>query len=330
MSKLPVFNYEVVAEKWRLNAYLGFWFFVFFARTVTKLFVVDKLNAGPLPGTPANRMGCGPFHFGDEYAERKFYVPDGTGFDFNETNHLKMLFGFANICTAWDYSPSREATAVVYPLFEYSLIVYLCLDYVTTYLAHQRGSIAPWFWNFSWWVFRINIFLCTQFRLIFVFIAYEYVKGHTVGFLGLQISLILVALQNALYVMCTKQKIVGSVETTQALVKIYIFGLSFISAFKITATTYVVLHGEGAPWTMLDTFVPNMPVGRLVDLVWMVFNAILPLIISFLRNKAEKKLQIVITSEEDVGAHESEMKSLTKGGASGGRAKYENLVLDPL
>ncbi len=166
--------------------------------------------------------------------------------------------------------------------------------------------------------------------LIFVFIAYENVRGHTAGFLGLQISLILVALQNALYVMCTKQKIVGSVETTQALVKVYIAGLSFISAFKITATIYVVFNGEGAPWTMGKSFVPGMPVGRLVDQVWMVFNAILPLIISFLRNKAEKKLQIVITGEEDVGAHESEMKSLTKGGASGGRAKYENLVVDPL
>jgi hypothetical protein len=64
MSKLPVFNYEVVAEQWRLYAYLGFWFFVAFAYTVTRLFTVDYLNAGPAPDTPANRMGCGPFHFG--------------------------------------------------------------------------------------------------------------------------------------------------------------------------------------------------------------------------------------------------------------------------
>ena len=64
MSKLPVWNYEVVAEKWRLITYCAFWFFVSFAIAVTRLVVVDRLQAGPKPGTPANQMGCGPFHFG--------------------------------------------------------------------------------------------------------------------------------------------------------------------------------------------------------------------------------------------------------------------------
>ena len=64
MQKLPVFNYAVTAERWRLIAYLGFWFFVLFASAVTRLFVVDLLKAGPPPGTPANQMGCGPFSFG--------------------------------------------------------------------------------------------------------------------------------------------------------------------------------------------------------------------------------------------------------------------------
>lgn len=75
-----------------------------------------------------------------------------------------MLFGFKNICANWDYSPSRELTAMVYPLFEYSLLIYLILDFWTTQLANNRGELNAWFWKFSQIAFCINIVLCAQFR----------------------------------------------------------------------------------------------------------------------------------------------------------------------
>ncbi len=75
-----------------------------------------------------------------------------------------QLFGFANICANWDYSPSRELTAMVYPLFEYSLLVYLCLDFLQTQLSYKRGELNEWFYTFAKIVFPINIFLCAQFR----------------------------------------------------------------------------------------------------------------------------------------------------------------------
>jgi hypothetical protein len=75
-----------------------------------------------------------------------------------------MLFGYPNICTRWDYSPSREATAVIYPILEYSLMIYIFLDYVTIYLAYLRGSIAPWFYRLTKWLFWINMILVSEFR----------------------------------------------------------------------------------------------------------------------------------------------------------------------
>ena len=51
-----------------------------------------------------------------------------------------------------------------YPVFEYSLMVYLCLDFVVTTLAYKRGELSEWFWKFSKIVFPLNILLCSQFR----------------------------------------------------------------------------------------------------------------------------------------------------------------------
>ncbi len=75
-----------------------------------------------------------------------------------------MLFGFENICVNWDYEPSRQLTAMVYPLFEYSLLVYLILDFAQTKLSYKRGELTEWFYAFSKVVFPINVFLCAMFR----------------------------------------------------------------------------------------------------------------------------------------------------------------------
>ena len=88
----------------------------------------------------------------------------GEGFDFTTQSHLKDLFGFNNICANWDYSPSREITAMFYPLFEYSLLFYLVMNYVSTKLAYEKGLLKDWFWNLSQFIFPLNLFLCAQFR----------------------------------------------------------------------------------------------------------------------------------------------------------------------
>ena len=121
------YTFSVTAETWRFYAYIAFWGFVLFAMVITRLFVVDILAAGPInvDGTDST---CGPFNLNDP----ELGVVAGQGFDYNTQSHLISVFGFGNVCTAWDYSPSRELTSTVYPVFEYLLLIYVTFDFMAT------------------------------------------------------------------------------------------------------------------------------------------------------------------------------------------------------
>jgi len=292
----------ISVEKWRCIAYLFFWTMCGFAIMCSKVWVAPYLAAGPAADTPANQMGCGPFNLNDP---GNGVVP-GDGFSFPNGTHLTFLFGFPNICVNWDYSPARELTAMYFPLFEYSLVVYLVLDFIATTIAFKRGDLAEWFYKFSKGAFGLNVLLCIWFRMIFVCKAYENVNLHTAGFLGLQIALILVAVQNTLFVIMTEQSyniktlVLGipisfSTATTAFLAKLYLGCLLVVSAFKISFTMYVVGNGVGAPVTLIFIDALGMPVGKLTDTVWMIFNAVLPLIIAIIRMSNEEPLEFDIS-----------------------------------
>ena len=259
-------------------------------------------------------------------------VYPGKGFDLGTQSHLMQLFGFNNICSNWDYSPSRELTAMVYPLFEYSLIVYLILDFLATTLSYKRGELTEGFWSFSKFVFPLNIVLCSQFRMIFVCIAYENVKQHTAGFLGLQITLILVALQNAGFIWDAEiaYPSLGGIKGTRRAVLAYIICDLFICFFKIKSTTYVVMNGRGAPWTLNPSPMPGKCMGQFVDLIWMIFNAVIPLLVSHFRASNEHPLIIKVTQDAHYEDSSIEMSGEKQAFKSGGgyRAKYETVVQD--
>lgn len=135
-------------------------------------------------------------------------------------------------------------------------------------------------------------------------IAYENVRGHTAGFLGLQIALIIVALQDVwfIYDTNTAYKQLGSthearLKNTRMLALAYVIGDLIICSFKITATIYVVSEGHGAPWTLKQSFIPGKCVGQVVDIIWMIFNALIPLFVSNFRSKNEVPLKIVISQD---------------------------------
>jgi hypothetical protein len=88
----------------------------------------------------------------------------GKGFDYSTENHLSEAFGYGNICTSWDYSPSRELTAMYFPFFEYSLVVYLVLDSVKDKLLYRRGELPEWFFKLSNIISALSIYLCINFR----------------------------------------------------------------------------------------------------------------------------------------------------------------------
>ena len=119
--------------------------------------------------------------------------------------------------------------------------------------------------------------------MIFIFIAYEQVKMHTIGFLGLQIALILIAIKETVFVIHTGvayKFLGGTVARTRTWAILYIVGLLMISISKVVATIYVVHEGVGAAWTMRPSGVFGWYAGQLLDRIWMLFNAILPLFFS--------------------------------------------------
>ena len=150
-QKKRLIKMTAAAESWRFIAFFCFWAMCLFAITITRLIVVDKLAAGP------------KFDPCDEPLNQE---NPGLGFDFDSANHLLQQFGFSPIlvCANWDYSPVRELTAMVYPLFEYSLLIYLALDFYTIKLSYQRGESSKWFWTLTKIFFPIEIILTAWFR----------------------------------------------------------------------------------------------------------------------------------------------------------------------
>lgn len=272
-------NLQVCPEAWRFVAYFFFWTMCGLAITLNNTLVAPILLRGSPDGS-----SCPPFETG------------GKGFDVHTNSHLNRLFGFNNICVNWDYFPSRELTALYYPAFEYCLLVYLSLDFLTAAISYKKGYVGRKFWTISCVLFPIQVVLCAWFRMIFVVRAYENVRGHTAGFLGLQFALAFVAVQNVYYVVETKvfYSFLGGLNGTRIAARTYLYSNLLVSSIKLYLTIYVVSFGIYPEWAKGPSVMPGRNWGQFVDMFWMLFNAILPVIISFFRARTEKPLEIRI------------------------------------
>ena len=54
-----------------------------------------------------------------------------------------------------------------------------------------------------------------------------------------------------------------------------------------SATIFLVANGYGADWTRRKTAIEGVVSGQIVDWIWMVFNAVLPLGISIVRQRGD-------------------------------------------
>ena len=159
--------------------------------------------------------------------------------------------------------------------------------------------------------------------MIFVCIAYENPKQHTAGFLGLQVALILVAVQNTLYVIMTGKSYINfSTASTTRIAMTYLFLLLCISAVKVWATVYIVINGVGPDLYKEDSFIPGMVTGQVIDHIWMVFNALIPLFIAIVRMNKELPLEIEFSlpkpTPERSGSEEVETKPLISESSESG------------
>jgi hypothetical protein len=205
---------------------------------------------------------------------------------------LLLAFTILQICVNWDYTPSRELTAMVYPLFEYSLLIYIFLDFVNSAISYKKGYVSARYWTIAKIFFPIQVVLCAWFRMIFVVLAYVNVNGHTAGFLGLQVALAMVAISNVMYILETKPTygFLGGAKGTRIAALVYLFGDLGIIAIKILLTVNIVISGSYPIWSTAPSGVPGYNIAEIVDVIWMLFNAVLPMFISYVRAKSEKAL----------------------------------------
>mmetsp|Transcript_14024 Transcript_14024/g.29370 ORF Transcript_14024/g.29370 Transcript_14024/m.29370 type:complete len:344 (+) Transcript_14024:145-1176(+) len=306
-QRVDHFTFTFAPERMRFIAYLFFYAFVGLCYILTQTFVVPRLLKGiDKSVVPREKWGCGPFNrehtrsegVGGNPFDRTADFGFGDGFHYHTQNHLLEKFGFANICTNWDYTPARELSSIFFPFFEFSLIFYLILDLINIKIAYNKGLVSENFYSLTKLLTALNGFLCMQFRQIFVNISYESVRWHTLGFLCLQTAIFLVAFQNANYIRVTKQsypKLGLTREKTLTLINIYFWVLIPISIVKIACTAYIVVTNSGPSLYKIPVFDTGKVLGFFVDKIWLAANAIAPCFIAYFRMQQEKKLEFKIS-----------------------------------
>lgn len=199
----------------------------------------------------------------------------------------------------WDYTPSRELTALYYPLFEYSFLLYVILDHIQFRLAftdnHRPGIIL-----LAKITLPIKVLLIAWFRMIFIYQVnmeqpdypegygpyIEGALGHTMGFFGLQLALILVAMENVLFINLTGMEypLLG-LRGTRIASWIYFAVVTPLTLFKIYVA-YTALIGR-----KINNFIV---VGRVVDLIWMILIAFMPIVFAQIGRKTESHVKITL------------------------------------
>jgi hypothetical protein len=130
--------------------------------------------------------------------------------------------------------------------------------------------------------------------MVFTVISYEDISGHSAGFLGLIIALILVTIQNCIYILDSQvaYSFLGGLKGTRSAVIVYLISNLIISGYEVSILYHAVRTGAVAPWVTHK--VGPIAAIQLVDWIWMFFNAILPLFQSFVRARTERGMQITI------------------------------------
>eukprot|EP00555_Chaetoceros_dichaeta_P012167 CAMPEP_0198262014 /NCGR_PEP_ID=MMETSP1447-20131203/10581_1 /TAXON_ID=420782 /ORGANISM="Chaetoceros dichaeta, Strain CCMP1751" /LENGTH=367 /DNA_ID=CAMNT_0043950083 /DNA_START=93 /DNA_END=1196 /DNA_ORIENTATION=+ len=287
-NESEVLNLNVSVESIRVVFIVNFFIMVFCAIVLNTYLVKPILLEGGKDGNM-----CGPFNgfMGDKVDPP---VGPGDGFDIATQNHLVRTAGYTNICANWDYSPSREITAMIYPIFEYALLIYLCFDLLQTHIYFKKGWVSKCYYRVFTFMFVPMIIGCSWFRMIFVVIAYQNVQGHTAGFFGLQLTLVMIALINTYFIIDSKAEyaFLGGRKGTLYIARIYLSCILIISPLKLFLSGHIVFRNEPVGWSLNK--VGGSVAGVVVDNIWFVFNAVLPLAVALLRAFSEPCLNIVV------------------------------------
>ena len=255
-------------ETMRVAAYLGFWSMVLLAIIVTSVAVDVDMNTTPLIET----------------------------------------FGYNNICIYWDYSPAREIAAMFYPIVEYPLVAYVVLTFLQYKASVEKGLVPTWFYRLSMVIMSVQLVLFAWFRMIFVIEAFGDVVGHTMGFLGLQLGLVLNSLHNAIYnhILGTSLDSMAGLQWTRIgtrgtriLFWCYVVLLTVVTTIKLAHTMTLF---AGSPF--VDTTTPSgARFAQSMDLLWMLLAAVLPLSLAVAQRISEPGLQFEISIYDAISSN---------------------------
>lgn len=166
------------------------------------------------------------------------------------------------------------------------------------------------------------------FRMVFVVKAYEDIRGHTYGFLGLQVVLCIVALKNLVYFhklhmspVALMQKHLGMPnllgEKGQDFVGgLYVFILVGVTLFKMI---FCLTTFAGSP--ILDSKTAGgKKIAQLADVIWMLLAAVVPFVIALVQRKHTDTLHIALGFDDSkvLGLKEESASLLVETGTSGG------------
>lgn len=194
-------------------------------------------------------------------------------------NPLEEIFGYTNICIYFDYDPARVVASMLYPLVEFSLVLYVVTNwYAAKDTFRCQGEYAYIIFSLATFVEVVAI---AWFRMVFVVRVFTDVVGHTLPFIGLMIALSMIAIQNTIYYNLlnakTQWKCVGWFDNFKQYFGILAWGYTILlfigTAIKVIFTTAVFLGH------------PIIPIGspgqvateETIDYLWMILAAVMPM-----------------------------------------------------
>lgn len=178
---------------------------------------------------------------------------------------------------------------MVYPLFEYSFLLYIVLEHINMSVAFAKNQVPLWMHRTSKVLLPIKIVLVAWFRMIFINLVSVNMLAHSFGFLGLQVGLCLVALENVLFLNATQVSYewLGGRRNTKIASWTYLIVASVTTFFKMFFTTYNILTRTRFPGV-------TPALTKAIDHFWMLLIAVMPIWFARIHIKKEPALSFTV------------------------------------
>jgi len=195
------------------------------------------------------------------------------------------LMGYNNICVYWDYEPARSIIALYYPIVEVGLILYCSGHYIRCYLAHREGQISSGHLYWQTLLSILAVWTGLWFRMIFVEWVLIAPHAHIAGFLSLQACLMFTEISNFSYLRSTNE---------WPLANTWLATAWFTAEMIIVVTKFVIGVGLTLGTPLIDGHTPaGARAGKVIDTLWMVMNAMFPLLFAILWRRSNTSRDVV-------------------------------------